>query len=95
MNKSEFVTKVAEKSGLSKADAGKAVDAFLESVTDVLSAGDEIKFPGFGGFEVAETAARKGVNPATKQPIDIPAGKAPKFRPGASLKQAVSGKVSA
>ena len=89
MNKTEFITAVAEKSGLSKADAKKAVDAFVETVSDEMKAGGKIDLLGFGSFSVTEKAARKGVNPKTKQPIEIAARKAIKFKPGAELNDKV------
>ena len=89
MNKTEFITAVAEKSGLSKADAKKAVDAFVETVSVEMKAGGKIALLGFGSFSVTEKAARKGVNPKTKQPIEIAARKAIKFKPGAELNDKV------
>ena len=89
MNKTEFITAVAEKSGLSKADAKKAVDAFVETVSAEMKAGGKIALLGFGSFSVTEKAARKGVNPKTKQPIEIAARKAIKFKPGAELNDKV------
>ena len=89
MNKTEFITAVAEKSGLSKADAKKAVDAFVETVSDEMKAGGKIALLCFGSFSVTEKAARKGVNPKTKQPIEIAARKAIKFKPGAELNDKV------
>ena len=86
MNKTEFITAVAEKSGLSKADAKKAVDAFVETVSDEMKAGGKIALLGFGSFCVTEKAAR---NPKTKQPIEIAARKAIKFKPGAELNDKV------
>lgn len=85
MNKTEFISAVAEKAGLSKVDAKKAVEAFVETVSTELKAGGKVALLGFGSFSVAEKAARKGVNPRTKQPIDIPARKAVKFKEGAEL----------
>ncbi len=90
MTKTEFVAKLAERTELKKADAEKAVNSFLETVTETLKAGDKITFPGFGTFEVAERAAREGRNPQTGATIQIPAGKAPKFKPGKSLKDAIT-----
>ena len=89
MNKTEFITAVAEKSGLSKADAKKAVDAFVETVSGELKEGGKVALLGFGSFSVAEKAARKGVNPKTKQPIDIPARKSVKFKAGAELTEII------
>ena len=85
MNKTEFISAVSEKSGLSKADAKKAVEAFVETVSQELKAGGKVALLGFGSFSVAEKAARKGVNPKTKQPIEIAARKAVKFKAGEEL----------
>ena len=85
MNKAELIGAIAEKSGLSKADSKKALDAFVGSVTDTLKAGEKVILVGFGTFSVAERAAREGVNPSTKQKIKIPAKKVAKFKPGADL----------
>ena len=89
MNKTEFVEAVAKTSGLTKADAGRAVAAAIEVVTKALKKGDAVQITGFGTFEVAKRAARKGRNPATGKEIKIPASKAPKFKAGAVLKKAV------
>ncbi len=85
MNKTEFISAVAEKAGLSKADAKKAVEAFVDTVSGELKTGGKVALLGFGSFSVTEKVARKGVNPKTKQPIDIPARKAVKFKAGAEL----------
>lgn len=89
MTKQEFVDMVASKSGLSKRDAGEAVDAVLNSITDALRAGNDVTFTGFGKFSVANRAARTGVNPRTGERLMIAASKVPKFSPGSALKQAV------
>lgn len=89
MNKTEFITSVAEKSGLSKTDAKKAVDAFIETVSDEMKAGGKVSLLGFGSFSISERGERKGVNPATKQTITIPARKAIKFKAGAELNDKV------
>ena len=89
MNKSDFISSVAEKSGLTKADAKKAVDAFCETVTEVLKSGDKLALLGFGTFSVTEKPARTGLNPRTKEPIEIAARKVAKFKPGAELADAV------
>ncbi len=91
MNKGEFVTIIADKIGLSQAEAGRVVDAVLGTVTETLARGEDIRFTGFGSFEVVEQAARTGCNPRTGEEIAIPASKAPKFRPGSALKAAVGG----
>ncbi|WP_293715174.1 HU family DNA-binding protein [uncultured Parabacteroides sp.] len=85
MNKTEFISAVSEKSGLSKTDAKKAVEAFVETVSQELKAGGKVALLGFGSFSVAEKAARKGVNPKTKQPIEIAARKSVKFKAGTEL----------
>ena len=74
---------------MSKADAKKALDAFVSSVTNAMKAGDKVALVGFGTFSVSERAARTGINPATKQEIAIPAKKVVKFKPGAELSEAV------
>ncbi len=90
MTKQEFVDRVATKSGLSKRDAGKAVDAFLDSVTEALKRGDSVSFTGFGKFSTAHRAARQGVNPRNpSQKVQIPAATVPRFSAGSSLKQAL------
>ena len=89
MNKTEFINAVAEKSGLSKVDAKKAVEAFVETVSSELKEGDKVALLGFGSFSVAEKSARKGVNPKTKQPIEIPARKSVKFKAGAELTEII------
>ena len=83
MNKTEFINAVAEKSGLSKVDAKKAVEAFVETVSSELKEGGKVALLGFGSFSVAEKSARKGVKPKTKQPIEITARKSLKFKAGA------------
>ena len=82
MNKSELITAVAERSGLSKKAAGEAVEAVLDTISQALAAGEKVTLVGFGTFEVRERAARKGVNPATGAPIDIPSTVVPAFKAG-------------
>ena len=89
MNKTEFINAVAEKSGLSKVDAKKAVEAFVETVSSELKEGGKVALLGFGSFSVAEKSARKGVNPKTKQLIEIPARKSVKFKAGAELTEII------
>ena len=89
MTKAELVAKIAEKTGLSKKDAELALNAFMDSVKEALAAGEKVSLVGFGTFEVVERAERKGRNPQTGEEITIPASKAPKFRPGKGLKDAV------
>ncbi|MGL4362856.1 MAG: HU family DNA-binding protein [Cellulosilyticaceae bacterium] len=90
MNKSELVAAIATKAEISKKDAEKALKAFEEAVTEELQADGKVQLVGFGTFEVAERKARVGRNPKTNEPIDIPGGKAPKFKAGKALKDAVN-----
>jgi DNA-binding protein HU-beta len=90
VTKPEFIAKVAQKSGLSSRDAGKAVDAILGFVTDALRAGEEVTFIGFGKFSTRHRAERQGVNPRNpSERVTIPAARVPKFSAGSQLKQAV------
>ena len=91
MTKSEFVDQVAAESGLSKGDAGNAVDAVLQVIEDTLKRGGEISFTGFGKFSVADRGARQGVNPQTGERIQISASRVPRFSAGSALKKAVKG----
>ncbi|MBR5473578.1 MAG: HU family DNA-binding protein [Clostridia bacterium] len=90
MNKTELVAAVAEKAGLSNKDAAKAVAAVFDAITDTLKAGDKVALVGFGTFAVKERAAREGVNPATGKKIKIAASKAPAFKAGKALKDAIN-----
>lgn len=90
MNKSELISAIAEESGLTKADAGKALDATVASITKALSSGDSVAIIGFGTYAVGERAARTGRNPQTGKEMQIPAAKVPKFKPGKALKDAVN-----
>lgn len=85
MNKTELIAKIAEGSGLSKVDAKKALDATIEAITAAMKSEEKVALVGFGTFSVTERAARKGVNPATKEEITIPAKKVVKFKAGADL----------
>jgi DNA-binding protein HU-beta len=89
VTKNEFVDRVADKSGLGKGEAAKAVDAVLDSLQEVLSRGGEVNFTGFGKFSVADRSARQGVNPQTGEKIQIAASRVPRFSAGSSLKTAV------
>lgn len=89
MNKSDLINAMAEKSGLSKADSKKALDAFVAAILEVLKEGDKVALVGFGTFSVAERGERTGVNPATKQTITIPAKKVVKFKAGSELENTV------
>ncbi len=90
MNKAELVTAVAEKAGISKKDADKAVAAFTDVIGETLKKGDKVVLVGFGTFEVKERAARTGRNPRTKEAINIPASKVPSFKVGKALKDTVA-----
>ena len=90
MTKAEFVAKVAEKAGLKKVDAEKAVNAFLATVSEALKAGDKVAFTGFGSFDVTERAAREGRNPGTGEKMKIKASKVPKFRAGKALRDSIA-----
>jgi len=92
MNKAELVEAVAEDAGLSKVDAGRAIDSLLLTVQRTLKKGDEVAITGFGKFSVAHRGARTGRNPQTGAALKIKASKTPKFSAGAALKQAVSGR---
>jgi DNA-binding protein HU-beta len=90
VNKQEFVAEVARRSQLTARDAGKAVDAFLETITDALRSGGDVTFTGFGKFQTQERKARTGVNPRNPtEKVQIPAARVPKFSAGSALKQAV------
>ena len=90
MTKQEFVDQIASKTDLSRKDAAKAVDAFLETVTETLKKGQDVTFTGFGKFSTQNRAARQGVNPRNPgQKVTIPAATVPKFSAGSSLKSAV------
>ncbi len=90
MNKSELINAIAEESGLTKADAGRALDATLSSVTNALKGGDSISLIGFGTFAVKERSARTGRNPQTGETIQIKASKIPSFKAGKTLKDSVN-----
>jgi DNA-binding protein HU-beta len=90
MNKSELIDAIAAKADLSKAAAGKAVDAFVESVTEALKSDDQVVIVGFGSFSVRKREARSGRNPRTGETIEIAASNLPGFKPGKALKDAVN-----
>lgn len=89
MNKSELISKIAEKAELSKKDADKALTAFIETITDSLVKGEKVALVGFGSFETKKRAARTGKNPQTGAVIEIPASTVPAFKAGKALKDAV------
>ena len=87
--KADITAAVAEKAGLSRADAGRAVDAVLDTITEALKNGEAVNFVGFGSFVARPRAARTGLNPQTKEQIQIPASTVPAFMAGKALKDAV------
>jgi DNA-binding protein HU-beta len=90
VTKQDFVAEVARKTQLSNRDAGRAVDAFIETITETLRNGDDVSFTGFGKFSTQNRAARTGVNPRNpSEKVQIPAARVPKFSAGSALKQAV------
>jgi len=90
MNKGELIEAVATSADLTKADATKAVEAFVDTVTKALKKGDQVAIVGFGSFSVKSRAARQGRNPKTGDPINIPASRVPGFKAGKALKDAVN-----
>ncbi|MEL5848315.1 MAG: HU family DNA-binding protein [Candidatus Igneacidithiobacillus chanchocoensis] len=90
MNKSELIERIAEEADVSRAAAGRTLDAAIKVVTEALQAGDQVTLVGFGSFMVAEREARKGRNPATGAEIDIAASRSPKFKAGKALRDAVN-----
>lgn len=90
MNKTELISAVAEKSGVSKKDADKIVNATFDAIKEALAKGDKVALVGFGNFEVKERAAREGKNPQTGEKIKIAACKVPGFKAGKALKEAVN-----
>lgn len=90
MNKTELIDQIATVADISKAAAGRALDATVEAIKGALQAGDSVNLIGFGTFYVGERAARTGRNPQTGKTIEIKAAKSPKFRPGKTLKDAVN-----
>ena len=89
MNKSELIEKIAANAGLTKADSKKALDATLAAIKDALAADEKVALVGFGTFAVSERPAREGINPATKEKIQIAAKKVAKFKAGAGLNAAL------
>lgn len=92
MNKNEIITNMAVKSGLTKVDAEKALNAFKDTVTEALINGEKVQIVGFGNFEITNRNERIGRNPSTGEAMTIPASKTPKFKAGKALKDAVNDK---
>lgn len=89
MNKTELISAIAKKTGMKQADAKKSVDAFIETITEELKANEKVALLGFGTFSVTEKAARTGLNPRTKEAIEIAARKVVKFKAGHELSESV------
>lgn len=90
MTKAELINVVAQKTELSKKDSEKAVVAVIDAISEALATGEKVALVGFGTFEVKERAAREGINPRTKEKIEIPSSKLPSFKAGKALKEIVS-----
>ncbi|MBD5081699.1 MAG: HU family DNA-binding protein [Ruminococcaceae bacterium] len=90
MTKAELISAVADKTELTKKDSEKAINALIDAITESLEKGEKVQLVGFGTFEVRDRAERNGVNPKTHEPITIAATKAPAFKAGAALKEAVA-----
>lgn len=90
MNKQELLSAISEKSGLTKKDSEAALTAFIETVQETLKKGEKVQLIGFGSFEIRERAARTGINPITKKPMEVPAAKVPAFKAGRALKDLVN-----
>jgi len=90
MNRAELISAVADRAGMTKEAAGGAIDACISCITDTLASGEEVRLLGFGNFVVADRKATTARNPRTGEPIQVPASKAPKFKPGKALKEAVN-----
>ncbi|MEM7021397.1 MAG: HU family DNA-binding protein [Pseudomonadota bacterium] len=90
MNKNELIAAVADETGMSKADVGKAVDATFSTIVEALRSKDDVRLVGFGTFNLTERSASQGRNPRTGEPIKIPASKQVKFRVGKGMKEAVN-----
>ena len=92
INKNELITRIANVSNLTKKDTENFVKTFVEVVTDALADGDKVKISDLGTFEVRERSARTARNPRTGETVEVPASKAPAFKPGKTLKNAVNGR---
>ncbi len=92
MKKSELIDAIASEAKITKTDARKALDAFINATSKALKSGDKVTLVGFGTFSTVKKAARKGLNPSTKKPITIPAKRVAKFKPGSELRELVNKK---
>lgn len=91
MNKQDLANHVADATGLARADAARAIDAFLDTITESLARGEEVRLVGFGSFVAGQRKASTGRNPRTGEPMDLAASVVPKFRVGRNLKDACNG----
>lgn len=89
MNKTDLISHVANNTDLSKKDAQAVVEAVIDGISSALAKGDKVSIPGFGSFEVRERAARQGINPATREPMEIKASKSVGFKAGKQLKESL------
>lgn len=89
MTKADLVSRISEEAGISKKAAGQALDSLVVAIHDLLKGGEKVRLTDLGSFSVVQRKARKGVNPRTGKPINIPATKAPKFSPAKALREAV------
>ncbi len=92
MNKTELIEQIANRTNLTKADAGRALSAVLDTIVETVSDGDDVTLPGFGSFKTTQRAAREGKNPRTGEKLSIAASTVPKFSAGATFKSAVAKK---
>ena len=90
MNKTDMIAAIADKAGLTKKDAEKALKAFTDPVDEEITKGGKVQLVGFGTFAVSERAARDGINPHTREPLNVEASKSPKFKAGKALKDAIN-----
>ena len=90
MNKAELIAEVADKTGLSKKDSEKAINATFDTISAAMEAGEKVQLVGFGVFDVKERGSRMGRNPKTKKEIEIPASRVPQFKAGKALKDAIA-----
>ena len=90
MTKQELIKKIAADTGVSQKQAGEVLDSAIQNIIDAVAAGDKVQFSGFGIFEARKRGARTGVNPRTKEKVEIPASIAPTFKPGKVFKSAVN-----
>lgn len=93
IGKQDLVSRVAQRTGMPNKQAEKAINAFMDTVTEAVGHGDEVRLTGFGSFKVTERAARKGRHPRTGEEMEIPAGRRPTFTPGSKMVESVRGEM--